>query len=121
MIHTTYNGWTNRATWLVHLHITNDQGFFHDALTAARDLDVQAGMTMTDLDNHGVLVSHHTRFRLVGEGLAEWLRDSIHDVHWPAGTDDPYALLASDLVSTALAEVEWPEVAEAIIDAFLDN
>jgi hypothetical protein len=35
-----YNGWTNRETWAVALHINNDQGWqesVHEALTGARE------------------------------------------------------------------------------------
>ena len=28
----TYNGWTNKPTWLVHLWLTNDYGLYHTTL-----------------------------------------------------------------------------------------
>lgn len=47
-----YNGWTNRETWAVALHINNDQGWqesVHEALREAAaswdDLNVSGGLT----------------------------------------------------------------------------
>ena len=80
----SYNGWTNRETWLVSLWLNNDQ------------------------DNYKVLLEalerNETDFK-----RAEWLNSQLEDLM----SDLPLeASLWSDLLGTALARVNWLEVIE---------
>jgi hypothetical protein len=80
----SYNGWTNRETWLVSLWLNNDQ------------------------DNYKVLLEalerNETDFK-----RAEWLNSQLEDLM----SDLPLeASLWSDLLCTALARVNWLEVIE---------
>lgn len=38
MSDTTYNGWTNRETWAVALHVNNDQGWQESVHESVRDV-----------------------------------------------------------------------------------
>jgi hypothetical protein len=79
----TYNGWSNRETWLASLWLTNDDGSYtlRDAMRAGEDVFEQADSL---------------------EGL---LRDQLDD---EAGN----ANLWSDLLSTAFERINWVEVIE---------
>ncbi len=36
-----YNGWSNQLTWLVHLHLTNDEAPYNDAIQMDSDVSVE--------------------------------------------------------------------------------
>ena len=78
----TYNGWTNRETWLVSLWLSNDQASYSVLLEAL------------ELNESG-----HIK--------AEWLKSQLEDLvnDLPLETS-----LWSDLLGTALAKVNWREV-----------
>ena len=42
MTDTTYNGWTNRETWLVNLWLTNEQAYNDTALDICTTYDLRA-------------------------------------------------------------------------------
>jgi len=81
---TTYNGWTNRETWLASLWLTNDPASYA-VLTEAEELDV------TDFVR------------------AEWLETQLKDAMYDLPID---ASLWTDLLGTALTRVNWLEVIE---------
>jgi hypothetical protein len=81
---TTYNGWSNRETWLASLWLTSDEGSYcvlKDALRESDDLFDQASC------------------------LERALRDQLED-------ETGRANLWSDLLSTAFERVNWVEVIE---------
>jgi hypothetical protein len=88
-----YNGWTNKPTWLVRLWIDNDQG--------EQEYWLERGRAMADADY----------------ALADHLRETFEQA-----ADDQCdgiiskASLFSDLMSWALAMVNWGEVAHSLIE-----
>ena len=89
-----YNGWENRWTWLVHLHLSNEQAVYWEIahLIASEPDDAVAG-----------------RF------VEQWIKSSITGwVNRLAGRDrlhdEQICLLAWDLLGAALAYIEWDDL-----------
>ncbi len=80
----TYNGWSNRETWLASLWLTNDQGSYALLMEALRTGD-----------------SDFAR----ADWLEQQLREQLAD---EAGG----ASMWSDLLSTAFHRINWVEVIE---------
>jgi hypothetical protein len=80
----TYNGWTNRETWLASLWLTNDP-VSYAVLTEALELDASDLVKAEWLENH--------------------LKVEMYDLPLEAS-------LWSDLLGTALSRVNWMEVVE---------
>lgn len=89
---TTYNGYTNYATWAVSLWIDNDQGMSSEVL----------GMAHECLEN-------------VDE-LASRLEDYINNNNPLVGQEN----LFSDLLNSELEEVNWEQLAKGYIEAVKD-
>lgn len=81
---TTYNGWSNRETWLASLWLSNDP-VNYSLLTEAMELDASDFVK------------------------AEWLQTHLSVVMYDLEIG---ASLWSDLLSTALSRVNWQEVIE---------
>jgi len=80
----TYNGWSNRETWLVSLWLNNDPVNYALLQTACK----RAGNAFNK---------------------AEWLESELQDEMCDLELE---ASLWSDLLGTALARVNWTEVIE---------
>ncbi len=86
LVNTTYQGWSNRETWLAHLWLTNDEqsyGLLREASRAGGDLFEQA------------------------ERLEEQLREQLDD---EAGQANMWC----DLLTTAFDRINWLEVVEHV-------
>jgi len=86
-----YNGWENKFTWLVHLHLSNEQ-------TLAQEITALVAS-----------VSHH---RAAGRVLETWVKATLFNwlcVHPLRNTcfDMNMRLLAWDMSGTVLAYVDW--------------
>ena len=99
---TTYNGWRNKPTWLVHLWLTNEAELAAEAAQHVEAHQDGRHAPWCDLlDEHGT--GHPDDWlRVHVEG---YLQD--HEGVAPRG-------LGWDLLSWALASVDWDEVAEAL-------
>ena len=80
----TYNGWSNRETWLASLWLTNDQASYSLLLEAQRTGD-----------------SDFAR--------ADWLERELREQLAEEASD---ASMWSDLLSTAFHRINWVEVIE---------
>ncbi|HEY7822675.1 MAG TPA: hypothetical protein VIG24_07585 [Acidimicrobiia bacterium] len=112
MTDTTYNGWTNRATWLVNLHLTNDQGLYEDVRALLREVYDDA-----EVPEHvrGITDDHTWSLGRASDAL----RDHVEELTYIEGcvhNDGPPRLLMSDLIRTALADVDWREIAEGLLE-----
>jgi hypothetical protein len=99
----TYNGWTNYETWNIHLWLTNEQGTDSYWREAAKELWDAAGE-----ETHEVWTrSENARFT-----LADRLKDEIEDGN-PLLDE---ASMYQDLLSAAISEADWAEIANAFLD-----
>ena len=81
---TTYNGWSNRETWLVSLWLNNDESLSSQLLGATR---LQESVSVQ----------------------AEWLAERIQEqLDWHL--EDQGASLWTDMLRTAFYRVDWCEV-----------
>lgn len=104
MADTTYNGWTNYETWLVNLWMDNEQGSQEFFREQARRI-----YGFATADPGGWFTREETaRFR-----LADWLKE-YHEDNRP---EMPTCGLYYDLLSGALSEVNWNEIARHYIEA----
>src|SRR3990170_4163504 len=96
----SYNGWTNYETWAVALWIDNDEGTHNER----RDMAQQAVDNSPEDTNVPSIWTKEqaARYRLA-DSLKEWVNELMPDLG---------ASLASDLLSAALSEVDWNEIAE---------
>jgi prophage antirepressor-like protein len=81
----TYEGWSNYETWCVNLWVSNEEGTYHAAVEMAegRDGDAPYGLA---------------------ESFKTWVTGEL--------LPDLGSSLASDLLSAAVSEVDWTEIAE---------
>jgi hypothetical protein len=106
----TYNGWTNRETWAVSLHLNNDEGLYYET---ARILE---GSFLEDVDGstregwiRGVMSAV--------DSLSEWVEEILSFSYWEEqGVPMPRGLqLMKDDVGS-LYRVNWREIVEGELE-----
>ena len=95
----SYNGWKNYATWLIALHIDNDQALQGYAM------EVWKNGSQDDCD-WGLYE--------YGQALKEWFDELIDAIN----ESIPNSTLVSDLLNATLSEVDWRELAEHYADTY---
>ena len=94
-----YNGWENKFTWLVHLHLSSEQGLMQEMVDlVARTMDDRAA---------GRLVE-----RWVQAGINGWVTGYPHR---DTSSDAYIRLLAWDVVGTALAYADWDVLVKLLV------
>jgi hypothetical protein len=104
----TYNGWTNYETWAVNLWMDHEQGSQEYWREQAR-----AAWKQTGDKTPNQFLTHHENARA---RLADVLKDE-HDTQ----SEHPVFKAAEgtvygDLLNAALSEVNWFEIAEALLE-----
>ena len=86
-----YNGWENKFTWLVHLHLSSEEHLMHEMTSLVAETPVGYP---------------------VGKLVEKWVREAL--TNWHMNVPDRYRsydgylrLLAWDLVASALAYADW--------------
>jgi hypothetical protein len=99
-----YNGWKTFETWCVNLWLTNDQ-----------DTDRQLQQLMEEaVDEY----KHNLNRGRSREGIfADMLKDWVEEMN-PLSGD---ASMWSDLITAALGEVDWYEIAENHLEDYTDD
>lgn len=100
MNHQEYNGWTNYETWVVNLWIDNEEGTHDYWLEIAEDI----------YNNEAEEQKHFTKIEDAACILAERLKND-HEENLPE-MEGVYG----DLIGAALSEVNWPEIAEHLLE-----
>ena len=91
-----YNGWTNYETWLINLHMTNEQG--------GTDFVMEFLDERTELKPHFIYLARFLQNRHEEDAtsvLSHDLTCRTFDMN----------LLWKDLINSALSEVNWMEIA----------
>lgn len=94
----TYNGWTNRETWAVKLHLDKEPYTYNACREKARE-------ALTDQYPAGALCMWLEPF------AKEYIEETNHHEDC-----SPQGLLASDLLYAAIGAVNWGEIARHMID-----
>ena len=103
---TEYNGWSNYETWAVNLWMTNDQhsdSYWREAATAAWE---RAG----DGTPNQFMDREHNAQQL--------LADHMKGDHEEQVPDEAGGSVYADLLTSALSEVNWHEIAKAFLEDF---
>ena len=112
----TYNGWTNRETWAVALHIDNDEG-----LQAAR---VGLCKVAASIDATEYLTKDQAAKRQLSDALKDWVEEmSERSYYFPELTDcqPTQALLGMFHDIGSLWRVNWDEIASNWLQDFEDE
>ena len=109
-----YSGWTNHSTWCVNLHLTNEQGSYNYWRGAA----VEAKRHAEEEPHEVWTPEQRARF-----DLADRMRDELEEAASDAfadATGEPPDLLWVDLLTSALGDTNWNEVAAAFLEDYED-
>lgn len=101
MTNEDYNGWTNRETWALVLHINNDQGLQEWALE------------LTEL-----LVAEHgpTAFNRIGERIVDGFEDLLAEAVEEGSEQARWAFTVMSDVGS-FWRIDWAAVGESFIEA----
>ena len=106
----TYNGWTNRETWALMLHINNDQGiqsWVHEVVREVLDTSDpnEAGEYPTIVESQ------------VSDALREWVADVFSSDYWREEFDSERPDWADMMRSDVGSEwrINWVECAQSLI------
>jgi hypothetical protein len=88
-----YNGWTNRATWMVNLWMSNDEGFYREYTEMASRAS-SVGSFAAELEEH------------FGDTVRECAKSSRAESE----------AFVNDIMAVGLESVDWDEIATSWYD-----
>lgn len=106
MSDTTYNGWRNYETWVVKLWMDNEQPSYEYWLERVEE-------NIKSATRHGADSNDAKQDAM--NALAEELK-SEHEEAMPEVTG-----VFSDLLTAAMGEVDWYEIAEAMVNDYVSD
>ena len=97
-----YNGWKNRETWAVKLHLDNDQGLYDEYHEIFKQICKEHKLG--------------TRRWRYADALQEWVGDMLSAFYWKecGGEMPEWAIYMQDDVGS-LWRVNWDEIAHSIV------
>lgn len=105
---TTYNGWANKATWLVNVYL-------YDYLySSAVELIETYGIQHTSAERMHYVVSE-----LIGDTVRELLYDAIEQID--NGRDSMLRAMVCDFVSISVYDVDTYALATHIVEQYLEE
>ena len=115
-----FNGWTNRETWCMSLHLDNDRGIYHEAQNATARGLIRAADFANEFPEVTVHVYRHVAIEL--EDMVQEWRDDLEE--FPGSTNGrdfvvwPHPLLSIFLEIGSLWRVDFDEIAVGKLDLF---
>lgn len=110
---TTYNGWTNYATWGVVLVLDNEQET-HERCNLEADYHKRMAPGTSQVLDGIWTEKQSARFRMV-----DWLSDYVEDLCGIEG--DSLPLMARQLIGAAMSDVDWDEIANHYLSALEES
>ncbi len=115
-----YNGWTNYATWGVALVLSNDHSVYTETREQAAAFKSAAPAQSQVID--GIWTAEQcAKF-----GLHDWLKDYTEQLCGLERDDDALSrispsMMAHQVISAGLADVDWSEIAANILSELDDE
>lgn len=105
-----YNGWRNYETWVVNLWIDNEEPLYEERRERVCEI-IRDNLDSGELDRD-------TAIREVADWLKQWVTDDIPETFFPdtVAKVQESATMYADLLGSALADVDWREIAEHDVD-----
>jgi len=105
-----YNGWKNRETWAVMLHLDNDQGLYNEYHDLYKQVSKEEPTSEVLKPDQEVLYNY-------SDQLKEWVSDFLHVSYWQEmGMDMPeWAINMQDDIGS-LWRVDWDEITRSILE-----
>lgn len=101
-----YNGYANYETWCVNLWLSNEEGTYSHCRELAREV-VGAAEDSSQVRDGIWSIEEATRFL-----LADAIKEFIEELN-PISDQ---ASVFSDLMNSALSDVDWTEIADAFLE-----
>ena len=101
----TYQGWRNYPTWSVALWFANDEPLYRSALGATREAIADATTADDDLGTESIDTDAAT------DAVATWLEAQVDEL-----SEGRASGMLGDLLTWALAYVDWREIASSWVD-----
>ena len=105
----TYNGWTNRETWAVSLHLNNDEGLYYET---ARILE-EAFLEDLDRETREGWISGVSS---AVDSLSEWVEEILSFGYWEEQGVMPRGIQLMKEDTGSLWRVNWREIVEAELE-----